>query len=106
VRSSVRLILESSGWEVHEAWSGVDLLSALADEGPFDLVLTDVHMPWLTGTQVIQMVRAAGFDVPVVIMTAFADQTLRDTVAGIPGAHLLQKPFGVDELLARTGTIG
>jgi CheY-like chemotaxis protein len=103
VRSNLRMILESSGWEVYEAWSGVDLLSALASEGPFDLILTDVHMPWLSGTRVIQMVREAGFDVPVVVMTAFADQGVRDAVAGIPDAHLLLKPFDIDELLERIG---
>ncbi len=105
-RQVVRQILESAGLEVHEASSGVTLL-ALADDGDFDLVVTDIRMPWISGEHVMQMARAAGFEMPVLIMTAYADEWLQRSVAAIPGATLLEKPFEIHELVARArGILG
>src|SRR5690349_14656424 len=105
MREVVRQVLEAAGLEVEEVSSGVMLLSRLADDGDFDLVVTDVRMPWISGEHVMQMARAAGFGMPVLIMTAFADADLKDTVAAIPGATLLEKPFEVDELIERARRI-
>lgn len=99
LRQVIRQILESAGIEVQEASSGVELLSRLAKGGSFDLVVTDVQMPWASGEQVMQAARTAGYAMPVVLMTAFADDRLRRTVAAIPGAMLIEKPFDVRRLV-------
>jgi len=105
MRGVVRHVLETLGLEVREASSGVALLSCLAEESDFDLVVTDVRMPWVSGAQVVEMARAAGFDMPVLIMTAFADEGIRKSVQGIAGAQLLEKPFEMHELAMRTRSI-
>lgn len=101
MRQVVRQILESAGLEVHEASSGVTLLASLADDGNFDLVVTDIRMPWISGQQVVQMARAAGFDMPVLVMTAFADESLRQSMSAITGATLLEKPFDKRDLVTQ-----
>ncbi len=101
MRSLVREVLEAQGAHVREASSGVALLSYLAEEADFDLVVTDVRMPWISGAEVITMARAAGYTVPIVVMTAFADEELRRTLARLPAAYLLEKPFGMNELVTR-----
>jgi len=105
MREVVRQVLETLGLEVEEASSGVALVSCLVDDGAFDLVVTDVRMPWLSGMQVITKARAAGFEVPVLIMTAFADDELRGSVRKIGGALLLEKPFDMRELIAHARQI-
>ncbi len=105
MREVVRQVLEGAGLEVEEVSSGVMLLSRLADDGDFDLVVTDVRMPWISGEHVMQMARAAGFHMPVLIMTAFADAELQRAVDAIPGATLLEKPFEVDDLVERARRI-
>jgi two-component system cell cycle response regulator CpdR len=107
MRQIVRQILESVGLEVFEVSSGVALLSRLADDGDFDLVVTDVRMPWMSGEHVAQMARVAGFEMPILVMTAFADEKLRRAVLGIRGAALLEKPFAMRDLVDRArGMLG
>lgn len=81
--------------------SGGELLETIANGGPFDVIVTDIAMPWMSGLQVMQSARTAGMPVPVVVMTALRDPTLFDQVSSL-GTHaeLLYKPFTIDELFA------
>lgn len=100
MRQVVCEVLEAAGFEVHEASSGVVLLSRLVDDGEFDLVVTDVRMPWISGEHVVQMARTAGFGVPVLIMTAYADEALHRSLARMEDVALLEKPFDLRDLVA------
>ena len=62
-------------------------------------VLLDVHMPGLTGFDVIKRMRAAHIDIPVIFITA-SDARDIDQTASQSGARLLRKPFSNDVLLA------
>jgi DNA-binding response OmpR family regulator len=80
-----------------------DGLSALeyGMSGQFDLLLLDLGLPAMDGFEVLQRLRAAGSDLPVVILTARG--SVEDTVAGLErGADdYISKPFRFEELLAR-----
>jgi DNA-binding NtrC family response regulator len=72
----------------------------LAEEGPFDLVLTDMAMPNARdGLEVLQAVRARGPDTPVIVVTAFGNiEGALDSIQ--QGAFdYLAKPFDVDAIL-------
>ena len=101
MRQVVCEILEDHGFVVVEASSGVALLAHLADGGEFDLVVTDVRMPWISGQHVVEMARAAGYRMPVLIMTAYVDEALHRAVAALPDTALLEKPFEMRELVDR-----
>ena len=58
--SAVCHALELIGYEVTRAEDGDEFLQRVAEFGPFDLIVTDVAMPWMTGLQVAHSVRAAG----------------------------------------------
>src|SRR4051812_30657484 len=58
------------GADVVRATSGAGLIEQLALAGPFDLVVTDIGMPWMGGLQAMQLTRAAGLATPVIVMTA------------------------------------
>ena len=74
---------------------------ALARDEDFDLLILDLGLPVLDGTEVLRTLRLQGRWLPVIILSARDD--VRDKVAGLQlGADdYLTKPFELDELLAR-----
>jgi two-component system, OmpR family, response regulator TctD len=93
--------LRNFGADVVSVSSGGELLESLANAGAFDVIVTDIAMPWMSGLQVMQSARTAGLPVPVVVMTALRDPSLPDQVRSLGArAELLHKPFSVDELYA------
>jgi two-component system copper resistance phosphate regulon response regulator CusR len=96
--------LSESGFVADLATNGVDGLH-LALTGEFDLLILDVMLPGLNGWQVLESVRRAGKEMPVLFLTA-RDQ-VDDRVKGLElGADdYLVKPFAFSELLARVRTL-
>jgi CheY-like chemotaxis protein len=93
--------LEASGATVTRACNGAELIEALGGDGPFDLIVTDVAMPWMTGLQAMCSTRYAGLTTPVIVITALKDPEIPEHVRALgDGAVLLRKPFGLDELEA------
>jgi DNA-binding response OmpR family regulator len=102
IRALVRVLLERSGHAVVEAADGNEALRVFYAEQP-ELVLLDVSLPGLDGFATLQRIRDLS-DVPVVMLTARADEL--DKVRGLrAGADdYVTKPFGRQELLARVET--
>jgi CheY-like chemotaxis protein len=92
-------VLTDLGADVSRALNGAELIENLADKGPFDLVVTDIAMPWMTGIQAMHAARTAGLGTSVVVMTALADEGIAVRVEAL-GKHaaLLRKPFDLTEL--------
>jgi DNA-binding response OmpR family regulator len=96
--STVAEALTQLGADVTRAASGAELIDALAS-GPFDLVITDVSMPWMNGLKAMRTARAAGVGTAVIVMTALQDKTLAGKVRALGrNAALLRKPFALSEL--------
>jgi len=98
---SVVRVTEYAGLEVVRATSGDELLEGLADHGPFELVITDVAMPWMTGLHVMLSARHAGWTTPVIVMSGLCDeQTVRGVIALGDEVSFLRKPFRPRDLYA------
>jgi two-component system OmpR family response regulator len=98
--------LGSLGADVIRASGGEELLEQLANEGPFDLVVTDVGMPWMSGLTAIHAARSAGISMAVIIMTAREDDGIPAQVQALgPDAVFLRKPFGLAELGAAAAAL-
>jgi CheY-like chemotaxis protein len=95
----LRLALSTRDVEIKEATSGAELLSLLTSDGPYDLVVTDVAMSWMSGLQAIAAVRTAGLSTPALVVTGLSDPSLVERVSRLGRVGLLQKPVGVEELL-------
>lgn len=95
----VELELTHEGYVVDKAFDGVSGLSKAEDED-YDLILLDIMLPGLTGTEVLRRLRKSK-DTPVILLTA-RDSTV-DKVTGLDqGADdYITKPFVIEELLAR-----
>jgi len=98
VRRTVRRILQRAGHIVTDVEHGADALELLGRGVPVDVVLLDLRMPGMSGAQVYERLRAAGFDLPVVVMSGFAEEEmLRRFGDGLSG--LVRKPFSAQALL-------
>jgi PAS domain S-box-containing protein len=94
VRAFAARVLARCGYRVVEARNGREALNAaLRPEEPIDLVLTDVVMPEMSGTELARRVRVVRPDVPVAYMTGYADEDVVRHGALPAGTLLLQKPF-------------
>jgi CheY-like chemotaxis protein len=91
VREVVRYLLEAFGYECHTAADGPSGLARFV-EGDWDLVLTDLEMPEMSGCQVIEAIRQRAPTMPVVIITAFSDPGVMRQASewGVP---VIAKPF-------------
>lgn len=96
-----RFVERMEGFEVvGQAATGATALAEIDRLRP-DLVLLDVHLPDLTGIEVLRRLRGAGNDVGVLMVTAAREaETVRAAAAG-GASHYLVKPFGFDDLRVR-----
>ncbi len=96
-----RFVERMQGFEViGTAGTGATALSEIDRLGP-DLVLLDVHLPDLTGIEVLRRLRGAGNDVGVLMVTAAREaETVRAAAAG-GATHYLVKPFDFEDLRVR-----
>jgi DNA-binding response OmpR family regulator len=103
VREVVAGYLRRDGHQVSEAGDGTAALELLDAEPP-DLIVLDMMLPGVNGLDILRRVRAAG-DIPVIMLTARAEET--DRVAGLElGADdYVVKPFSPRELAARVNGV-
>ncbi len=100
VRDLTVEILRRSGYEPHGVDSARVALDLLARE-TYDLVVTDVVMPEMTGVELLDQLRARGDEVRVLLMTGGSQEPERTSNAvRLGAAGLLYKPFSHDELNA------
>lgn len=99
VRDFVRRGLERAGHEVHTAHDGAAALEAVRRlSGRVDMVLTDIRMPVMDGIQLALALAREWPDLPVLLMTGYADQ--RERASGLEAiiAGILAKPFTLEDL--------
>jgi len=104
VAEAVREGLKKHGFAVDCVCSGTAAEAALLGD-LHDMVLLDLGLPEKSGWEVLRTIRAAGNDVPVLILTA-RDQ-VADRIRGLDGGadDYLVKPFDLGELAARVRTL-
>jgi two-component system, NtrC family, response regulator HydG len=97
-RASLAANLQLEGYQVVEAEGGVRAVE-LVREGPFDLIISDVRMPGMSGVEAFREIRKIRHDLPVILMTAFAvEEPLAEVLA--EGVYaVLPKPFAVEHLV-------
>ncbi len=103
IRELVARVLADRGHDVEAVASAMDGLQAVVKTSP-DLVILDMGLPDLDGTELLKMIRAVS-EVPVVVATARSDD--RDIVRTLDAGadDYLVKPFSVDQLEARVRAV-
>ena len=103
VRRSLEILLREAGYDPVVANGGEEAIAALPKKH-FDLLITDIRMPGMDGLQVIQAARdycrqKKKSEIPVIVLTAYNDQPVKDSAERIGVRDFLLKPFKVDEFL-------
>ncbi|MCS6920166.1 MAG: response regulator [Fimbriimonadales bacterium] len=86
---------EDDGHTVEVATNGADALELLATRD-YDVVFTDVHMPRLSGIDLVRVLRQRNQRIPIVVMDSYPDLFLESDV-GAEAIALLAKPFELHE---------
>ena len=105
LREGLRLLVSTLGAEVAVAGDGVEALEHLAREGA-DLVLTDLMMPRMSGSELLAAVRERHPCASVVVLTGFG--TIQGAVAALQNgaAHFMTKPFDNQDVLTLVSRLG
>lgn len=98
VRLSLQRIIAESGYETYAFDNGDDALSYLVDQGA-DLVLTDIRMPGMSGMELLDNVLALKADIPVILMTAYADINVTVAAIKVGAFDFILKPYDVGYML-------
>jgi two-component system alkaline phosphatase synthesis response regulator PhoP len=92
--------LKFEGYQTLVATNGETGLALACQEAP-DLILLDIMMPRVSGWEVCRELRRRGIDVPVIMLTARAEEADRVQGLDLGADDYITKPFSVRELMAR-----
>ena len=99
IQRAVAPLLRSRGYEVEVAGTGADALRIVASHPP-DLIVLDLGLPDLEGTEVCRRVRAESA-MPIVVLSARGAEADKVQALDLGADDYVTKPFGPEELLAR-----
>ena len=96
----IRKVLIQRGDQVNWVRDGQGALAALSAGGQ-DLILLDLNLPDVSGFEILQNIRSAQNDIPILVLTARGDIADRVRALDCGADDYLIKPFNIDELCAR-----
>lgn len=97
--------LRKAGYNVTMCANGINLLSSLratlfGEQGEsYELIITDIRMPGVTGMEILAGLNKAGDAPPVILITAFGDAETHREAADLGAVTVLDKPFEMGELV-------
>ena len=87
--------------EIPYARARAQSLRLKIEDARYQLMITDIAMPWMNGLQVAHAVRASGLRLPIILITARATADVQRQISALGGdAVLLRKPFALADLEA------
>jgi len=104
LREICREALEELGYEVSTAGSGDEALR-LMESAAFDILLSDIKMPGMTGIELLKRARETNAQVDVILMTGYATVDSAIEALRLGAADYMTKPFAIDELAARVESV-
>lgn len=96
--SFIKQCLEQSGYEADYVHNGEDAIKKYTD---YDLLILDVRMPGMSGTEVLNTIKQKKFGFPVIIMSAYGDYKQAFELLRKGADDYLQKPFNIEDMLFR-----
>lgn len=104
VRAVAERALARAGYTVTTASDGDEGLEKIEAGGEFDLIVSDVVMPGMDGPAMVRAIREKRPDMPVLFMSGYAEEQLRNEI-DIDGVAFLPKPFTVQQICDKVGAV-
>jgi len=104
IRDVLELYLHREGYNVITAGNGPDAMEKAGRDRP-DLLVLDLMLPGLDGYEVCRRLRAAAFDMPILMLTARGEEYERITGLTLGADDYVVKPFSPGEVMARIKAI-
>lgn len=99
MRLCVSKLLQAEGYSVVTAGNGLKALELLEAED-FDLLITDNHMPQLSGLELVRKLRVIGRDIPIIMASSHCQELLEAENSWLNVSAMIEKPFSFPTLLA------
>jgi CheY-like chemotaxis protein len=106
MREMLSFVLWREGYAVESITDGASLLQRLDEAGTseaidWDLVISDIRMPGITGMEVLEYLKARGNLPPLMLITAFGDEQTHELARRLGAVALLDKPFDLQDLMCQ-----
>ncbi|MCF6460018.1 response regulator transcription factor [Clostridium sp. Cult3] len=96
--------LENSGYEIKEAYDGVEALNMVSEER-FDLIILDLMLPKIDGIEVCKRLKREDSHIPIIMLTAKSSEADKVLGLNIGADDYITKPFSIKELIARVNAL-
>ncbi|MCU0276710.1 MAG: sigma-54 dependent transcriptional regulator [Acidobacteria bacterium] len=97
LRNMLAFVLGKEGYQVEEAVSGLEALKKLK-QGKYDLVISDIRMPDLSGIELLKKIKTHDPELPVIMITAYAATHDAIEAMKLGAEDYILKPFNLEEL--------
>ncbi len=106
MREMLSFVLWREGYAVESMPDGASLLQRLeeactSEAIDWDLVISDIRMPGITGMEVLEYLKARGNLPPLMLITAFGDEQTHELARRLGAVALLDKPFDLQDLMSQ-----
>ncbi len=109
IRVSLSLVLKRVEYCVTSAKDGREalglILSAQKEKRPFNLLITDIQMPKMSGIELIHEIRMYHLTLPVLVVSGVQEESVKDELQEAGCSGFFPKPFDFIELVERVGIL-
>jgi DNA-binding response OmpR family regulator len=104
ISENIKTFLNLNGFEVIQAFSASQAFDNF-DETKLSLVILDLMLPDMFGSEVLKVLRARGSKTPILVLSALSEEADKVNLLDLGADDYLTKPFGMRELLARAKSL-
>ncbi len=95
----ITLYMSKIGWDYVMVEDGLEAVEVFSD-GHFDAVLMDIDMPYLNGIEAARKIRKKNKTIPIIAITAYADEEMRSDCTNAGLNAFLTKPCTREEIMS------
>lgn len=101
---AIKTMLSRHGYQVFATTDAEDALDAIQEE-EFDLVISDIMMPYVSGIELLSAIKKINKTIPIIIISALDQQEVIFTAFQEGAKDFVKKPIDLNELLLRVNRV-
>lgn len=108
VIATMKMILELANFDISVAFNGheaLNIINANLDINPVDIIITDLSMPEMSGSELIEEIQKKDWDLAIIVVSAYRTRQKMKQLAQNGIATFIDKPFKMHELLNKVNEL-